>query len=263
MSSSALRFVEPRHNVSNYLTGKSQASRCHRRIPSSFISNMAIGFRRFVSDYSNRDSQLSRLWCWAPISYQKQVCAVMQSFQVQRYGRLRGGVDVARRAQCGGWPELFAYVRQSRGRQEQVLALSLIERIGHDSDNEAIWSTGMQLRQSSSKAPSQADCPLNSHHLRLKSLRCSNQSTSSAATLREARRNPANPHSTSRRHMDSSLHEVWQAAAGSPFLPTVGKGSQFFVASVLLSLALAATGVFALSKRSIATQLLQLLNTHH
>jgi hypothetical protein len=48
--------------------------------------------------------------------------------------------------------------------------------------------------------------------------------------------------------MDSSLHEVWQAAAGSPFLPTVGKGSQFFVAFVLLMLGLSITGVFALSE---------------
>lgn len=47
--------------------------------------------------------------------------------------------------------------------------------------------------------------------------------------------------------MDSSLHEVWQAAAGSPFLPTVGKGTQFLVGSVLLLSGVAATGVFALS----------------
>ncbi|KJZ76163.1 hypothetical protein HIM_04619 [Hirsutella minnesotensis 3608] len=48
--------------------------------------------------------------------------------------------------------------------------------------------------------------------------------------------------------MDSSLHEVWQAAAGSPFLPTVGKGTQFLVAFVLLLSGLAATGVFALNR---------------
>jgi cell cycle checkpoint protein len=48
--------------------------------------------------------------------------------------------------------------------------------------------------------------------------------------------------------MDSSLHQVWQAAAGSPFLPAVGKESQFIIAFVLLTLSLAATGVFALSK---------------
>ena len=49
--------------------------------------------------------------------------------------------------------------------------------------------------------------------------------------------------------MDSSLHEVWQAAAGSPFLPAIGKGTQFFVGFVLLLLGLAITAFFALSKR--------------
>jgi hypothetical protein len=47
--------------------------------------------------------------------------------------------------------------------------------------------------------------------------------------------------------MDSSLHEVWQAASGSPFVPTVGKGSQFFVAFTLLLLGFALSGAFALS----------------
>jgi hypothetical protein len=47
--------------------------------------------------------------------------------------------------------------------------------------------------------------------------------------------------------MDSSLHEVWQAAAGSPFIPTVGKGSQFWVAFVLLVIGFFLTGAFALS----------------
>lgn len=50
--------------------------------------------------------------------------------------------------------------------------------------------------------------------------------------------------------MDSSLQEVWQAAAGSPFLPTVGKGSQFLVGFVLLANGLVGTGVFALSMHS-------------
>jgi hypothetical protein len=47
--------------------------------------------------------------------------------------------------------------------------------------------------------------------------------------------------------MDSSLHEVWQAAAGSPFVPAVGKDSQFLVASVLLVLGLGLGGAFTLS----------------
>lgn len=48
--------------------------------------------------------------------------------------------------------------------------------------------------------------------------------------------------------MDSSLHEVWQAAAGSPFLPTVGKGTQFTVGFTLVLLGISLTGVFALSE---------------
>lgn len=48
--------------------------------------------------------------------------------------------------------------------------------------------------------------------------------------------------------MDSKLVEVWQTAAGSPFLPTVGKNSQFLVAFVLLFAGLASFGIFALSK---------------
>ncbi|KAI8691621.1 hypothetical protein LRP88_08878 [Fusarium phalaenopsidis] len=48
--------------------------------------------------------------------------------------------------------------------------------------------------------------------------------------------------------MDSSLHEVWQAAATSPFFPAVNKASQFWVAFLLLLLGFALTGVFALNR---------------
>ncbi|KAI1650050.1 hypothetical protein F4815DRAFT_441982 [Daldinia loculata] len=48
--------------------------------------------------------------------------------------------------------------------------------------------------------------------------------------------------------MDSSLHEIWQTAPGSPFLPTVGKGSQFLVGFVLLLFGLTLTGAFALNR---------------
>ena len=48
--------------------------------------------------------------------------------------------------------------------------------------------------------------------------------------------------------MDSSLHEVWQAAAGSPFVPTVGKDSQFLIAFVLLILGFSLGGAFTLSR---------------
>lgn len=48
--------------------------------------------------------------------------------------------------------------------------------------------------------------------------------------------------------MDSSLHEVWTAAQGSPFVPAVGKDSQFFVGFGLLILGLFVAGVFTLSR---------------
>ncbi|KAG5657507.1 hypothetical protein KAF25_006071 [Fusarium avenaceum] len=48
--------------------------------------------------------------------------------------------------------------------------------------------------------------------------------------------------------MDSSLHEVWQAAAGSPFLPAVNKGSQFWVGFLLTLLGFCLLGVFALNR---------------
>lgn len=47
--------------------------------------------------------------------------------------------------------------------------------------------------------------------------------------------------------MDSSLHEVWQAAAGAPFVPTIAKGSQFSVAFVLLVVGFLLSGTFTLS----------------
>lgn len=57
--------------------------------------------------------------------------------------------------------------------------------------------------------------------------------------------------------MDSSLHEVWQAAAGSPFLPTVGKNSQFLVAFLLMLLGLFITGLLALSESILACKVQQ------
>lgn len=47
--------------------------------------------------------------------------------------------------------------------------------------------------------------------------------------------------------MDSQLVDVWQTAAGSPFLPTIGKNTQFLVAFALLLLGLSLFGIFALS----------------
>ncbi|WYZ44212.1 hypothetical protein EsH8_VII_000648 [Colletotrichum jinshuiense] len=48
--------------------------------------------------------------------------------------------------------------------------------------------------------------------------------------------------------MDSSLLEVWQAAASTPFRPAVAKDSQFFIAFLLLVVGVAITGVFALNR---------------
>jgi hypothetical protein len=47
--------------------------------------------------------------------------------------------------------------------------------------------------------------------------------------------------------MDSSLHQVWESASGNPFVPTVGKGSQFFVGFALLTIGLLLSGLFGLS----------------
>ncbi|KAL2198917.1 DNA repair exonuclease-like protein [Corynascus similis CBS 632.67] len=56
--------------------------------------------------------------------------------------------------------------------------------------------------------------------------------------------------------MDSSLHEAWQAAAGSPFVPTVGKDSQFLVAFVLLLTGLSLGGAFTLNRSVLNLPLL-------
>jgi len=47
--------------------------------------------------------------------------------------------------------------------------------------------------------------------------------------------------------MESSLHQVWESASGNPFVPTIGKGSQFFVGFSLLTIGLLLTGLFGLS----------------
>ncbi|KAK0747955.1 DNA repair exonuclease-like protein [Apiosordaria backusii] len=52
--------------------------------------------------------------------------------------------------------------------------------------------------------------------------------------------------------MDSSLHEVWQAASGSPFVPTIGKENQFLVAFVLLVLGFGLSGAFALNRSLVS-----------
>lgn len=49
-----------------------------------------------------------------------------------------------------------------------------------------------------------------------------------------------------------SLHEVWQAAASSPFEPSVGKDSQLYVGFILLLIGLVFTGLFGLNRSLIA-----------
>ncbi|KAK1636042.1 DNA repair exonuclease rad1 [Colletotrichum phormii] len=51
--------------------------------------------------------------------------------------------------------------------------------------------------------------------------------------------------------MDSSLLEVWQAAASTPFQPAVAKDSQFFIAFLLLLIGVAITGFFAFNRSFI------------
>lgn len=48
--------------------------------------------------------------------------------------------------------------------------------------------------------------------------------------------------------MDSSLHQVWQTASGSPFAPTIGKDNQFFVGFSLLVISIGLTGAFLLNR---------------
>lgn len=45
----------------------------------------------------------------------------------------------------------------------------------------------------------------------------------------------------------ADLLQVWEAAKATPFSPQVGKDSQFFVASLLLSAAFILSGIFLLS----------------
>ena len=45
-----------------------------------------------------------------------------------------------------------------------------------------------------------------------------------------------------------SLHEVWKAAADSPFQPAISKNNQLTVGSALLLVALVFTGLFGLRR---------------
>lgn len=51
--------------------------------------------------------------------------------------------------------------------------------------------------------------------------------------------------------MDASLHHAWESAVGNPFVPTIGKGSQFFVGITLLVTGILLSGLFGLSMCSL------------
>lgn len=48
--------------------------------------------------------------------------------------------------------------------------------------------------------------------------------------------------------MEPSLQDVWEGAAGSPFVPIISKDNQFFIGIILLLLGILLTGLFGLSK---------------
>jgi hypothetical protein len=52
-----------------------------------------------------------------------------------------------------------------------------------------------------------------------------------------------------------SLHEIWDAAASSPFQPSVGKDSQAFVGLFLLLTGLVLAGLFGLNRSLTAVPL--------
>jgi hypothetical protein len=47
--------------------------------------------------------------------------------------------------------------------------------------------------------------------------------------------------------MESSLHEVWESAVGNPFVPIIGKNSQFTIGINLLIVGILLSGLFGLS----------------
>ena len=51
------------------------------------------------------------------------------------------------------------------------------------------------------------------------------------------------------------LHDLWEASAGQPFQPSIGKNSQFTIGATLLLIALLLTGLFGLSELRMWTML--------
>ncbi|KAF7871642.1 hypothetical protein EAF04_003749 [Stromatinia cepivora] len=58
--------------------------------------------------------------------------------------------------------------------------------------------------------------------------------------------------------MESSLHGVWESAVGNPFIPTVGKDSQFFLGFSLLCIGVILSGLFGLNRSALTVPLLGL-----
>ncbi|TGO84965.1 hypothetical protein BPOR_0446g00080 [Botrytis porri] len=58
--------------------------------------------------------------------------------------------------------------------------------------------------------------------------------------------------------MESSLHGVWESAVGNPFIPTVGKDSQFTLGFSLLCIGVLLSGLFGLNRSALTLPLLGL-----
>lgn len=48
--------------------------------------------------------------------------------------------------------------------------------------------------------------------------------------------------------MESSLHQVWESAVGNPFVPLIGKDSQFTLGISLLIAGILLSGLFGLNR---------------
>jgi len=56
--------------------------------------------------------------------------------------------------------------------------------------------------------------------------------------------------------MESSLHQVWETSVGNPFVPTIGKDSQFFVGITLSIVGVLLTGLFGLNRSLVSIPLI-------
>ncbi|EDU47492.1 dna repair protein [Pyrenophora tritici-repentis] len=56
--------------------------------------------------------------------------------------------------------------------------------------------------------------------------------------------------------MSSPLQDVWEAAASSPFTPTIGKETQFSLGFLLLAISLVLTTIFGLNRSVVSLPVL-------